>query len=106
MPKVTYIEANGQSHEVDLDAGVSQMQGAVDNMIEGIVAECGGFCSCATCHCYIDQQWLDKLEPATEMENDLLECVTEPKDNSRLSCQIVISDDLNGLVVHLPESQF
>jgi 2Fe-2S ferredoxin len=82
------------------------MQGAVDNMIEGIVAECGGSCSCATCHCYIDQQWLDKLEPATEMENDLLECVTEPKDNSRLSCQIVISDDLNGLVVHLPESQF
>lgn len=106
MPKVSYIEANGQSHEVDLDAGVSLMQGAVDNMIEGIVAECGGSCSCATCHCYIDQQWLDKLEPATEMENDLLECVTEPKDNSRLSCQIVISDDLNGLVVHLPESQF
>lgn len=106
MPKVTYIEANGQSHEVDLDAGVSLMQGAVDNMIEGIVAECGGSCSCATCHCYIDQQWLDKLEPATEMENDLLECVTEPKDNSRLSCQIVMSDDLNGLVVHLPESQF
>jgi len=106
MPNVTYIEANGQSHEVDLDAGVSLMQGAVDNMIEGIVAECGGSCSCATCHCYIDQQWLDKLEPATEMENDLLECVTEPKDNSRLSCQIVISDDLNGLVVHLPESQF
>jgi len=106
MPKVTYIEANGQSHEVDLDAGVSLMQGAVDNMIEGIVAECGGSCSCATCHCYIDQQWLDKLEPATEMENDLLECVTEPKDNSRLSCQIVISDDLNGLVVHLPKSQF
>jgi 2Fe-2S ferredoxin len=106
MPKVTYIEANGQSHEVDLEAGVSLMQGAVDNMIEGIVAECGGSCSCATCHCYIDQQWLDKLEPATEMENDLLECVTEPKDNSRLSCQIVISDDLNGLVVHLPESQF
>ena len=106
MPKVTYIEANGQSHEVDLDAGVSLMQGAVDNMIEGIVAERGGSCSCATCHCYIDQQWLDKLEPATEMENDLLECVTEPKDNSRLSCQIVISDDLNGLVVHLPESQF
>lgn len=106
MPKVTYIEANGKSHEVDLDAGVSLMQGAVDNMIEGIVAECGGSCSCATCHCYIDQQWLDKLEPATEMENDLLECVTEPKDNSRLSCQIVISDDLNGLVVHLPESQF
>jgi 2Fe-2S ferredoxin len=106
MPKVTYIEANGQSHEVDLDAGVSLMQGAVDNMIEGIVAECGGSCSCATCHCYIDQQWLDKLEPATEMENDLLECVTEPKDNSRLSCQILISDDLNGLVVHLPESQF
>lgn len=106
MPIVTYIEASGHSHEVDLNSGVSLMQGAVDNMIDGIVAECGGSCSCATCHCYIDEQWFNKLDPASEMENDLLDCVTEPKDNSRLSCQVKVTDDLDGLVVHLPESQF
>ncbi len=106
MPTVTYIEANGQSHEVDVESGASLMQGAVDNMIEGIVAECGGACACATCHCYVDSSWADKIEPASEMENDLLSCVTEPKDNSRLSCQVKMTDALNGLVVHLPESQF
>lgn len=106
MPKVTFIEASGSSHEVDLSNGISLMQGAVDNMIDGIVAECGGSCSCATCHCYIDESWVDKVEAASDMERDLLDCVTEPKDNSRLSCQINISDALNGLVVHLPESQF
>ncbi|MGB1867736.1 MAG: 2Fe-2S iron-sulfur cluster-binding protein [Porticoccaceae bacterium] len=106
MPKVTFIEASGGSHEVDLSNGISLMQGAVDNMIEGIVAECGGSCSCATCHCYIDESWVDKVDAPSEMEKDLLDCVTEPKDNSRLSCQINISDALDGLVVHLPESQF
>ena len=106
MPTVTYVEANGQSHEIDIASGVSLMQGAVDNMIDGIVAECGGACACATCHCYIDDSWVDKLEPASEMEKDLLDCVTDPKDNSRLSCQVKMTDALNGLVIHLPESQF
>ena len=106
MPTVTYVEANGQSHEIDIASGVSLMQGAVDNMIDGIVAECGGACACATCHCYVEESWVDKLEPASEMENDLLTCVTGPKDNSRLSCQVKMTDALNGLVIHLPESQF
>jgi 2Fe-2S ferredoxin len=106
MPTVTYIEASGASHEVNIDSGTSLMQGAVDNMIEGIVAECGGSCSCATCHCYIEESWIDKVEPASEMEKDLLDCVTDPKDNSRLSCQVNVTDAHDGLVVHLPESQF
>ena len=106
MPTVTYIEASGASHEVNIDSGTSLMQGAVDNMIEGIVAECGGSCSCATCHCYIEESWVDKVDPASEMEKDLLDCVTDPKDNSRLSCQINVTDAHDGLVVHLPESQF
>ena len=106
MPRVTYIQADGQGQEVNLEAGSSLMQGAVDNMIDGIVAECGGSCSCATCHCYIDADWIDKVEPAEEMEVDLLDCVSEPKDNSRLSCQVKVGDDLDGLVVHLPTTQF
>ncbi|MDC0011022.1 2Fe-2S iron-sulfur cluster-binding protein [Porticoccaceae bacterium] len=106
MPRVTYIQADGQSQEVNLEAGSSLMQGALDNMIDGIVAECGGSCSCATCHCYIDADWIDKVEPAEEMETDLLDCVSEPKDNSRLSCRVKVSDSLDGLVVHLPTTQF
>ena len=106
MPTVTYIEASGQHHEVKLDSGTNLMQGAVDNMIDGIVAECGGSCSCATCHCYIEESWTAKVEPASEIEKDLLDCVTDQKENSRLSCQINVTDSLDGLVVHLPESQF
>lgn len=106
MPTVTYIQANGESHEVELDVGTSLMQGAVDNMIDGILAECGGCCSCATCHCYIEESWQDKVDPASEMETDLLDCVTDPKDTSRLSCQVKVTDALDGLIVHLPESQF
>ena len=106
MPRVTYIQADGQSQEVNLEAGSSLMQGAVDNMIDGIVAECGGSCSCATCHCYIEESWSSKVEPASEIEKDLLDCVTDQKENSRLSCQINVTDSLDGLVVHLPESQF
>ena len=106
MPTVTFIEASGESHEVNIDSGTSLMQAAVDNMIEGIVAECGGSCSCATCHCYIEESWVDKVDPASEMEKDLLDCVTAPKGNSRLSCQIIVTDAHDGLVVHLPETQF
>jgi 2Fe-2S ferredoxin len=106
MPTVTYIQANGESHEVELEVGTSLMQGAVDNMIDGILAECGGCCSCATCHCYIEESWQDKVDPASDMETDLLDCVTDPKETSRLSCQIKVTDALDGLIVHLPESQF
>lgn len=106
MPLVTYISHDGTATEVEVPVGNSVMQGAVDNMLDGIIAECGGSCSCATCHCYIDEAWADKVPAASEMEKDMLECVLEPQDNSRLSCQINITDEMDGLVVKLPESQF
>ena len=106
MPVVTYISFNGAINDVEVQSGTSVMQGAVDNMIDGIVAECGGSCSCATCHCYVDEAWVQKIPPASEMEKDMLECVLEPEANSRLSCQIKVTDELDGLVVRLPESQF
>ena len=106
MPLVTYINHDEESFEVDVPTGTSVMQGAVDNMIDGIVAECGGSCSCATCHCYVDEAWLAKIPQPSGMEKDMLECVLEPQANSRLSCQIVVTDALDGLVVRLPESQF
>lgn len=106
MPVVTYISANGAINEVEVTSGSTVMQGAVDNMIDGIVAECGGSCSCATCHCYVDEGWQEKVPAASEMEKDMLECVLEPRDNSRLSCQIKVTDELDGLVVKLPDSQF
>ena len=106
MPLVTYISHDGETTEVDVDVGTSVMQAAVDNMIEGIVGECGGSCSCATCHVYVDDKWFGKLPPAQEMERDMLECVLEPQENSRLSCQIKVTEELDGLVVRMPESQF
>lgn len=106
MPQITYISHDGNATEVDVPVGNSVMQGAVDNMIDGIVAECGGSCSCATCHCYVDEAWVSKLPPASGMEKDMLECVLEPRPNSRLSCQLEVTEELDGLVVHLPESQF
>ena len=106
MPLVTYISHDGNAYEVDVPVGTSVIQGAVDNMIDGIVGECGGSCSCATCHCYVDPEWVDKLPKPSGMEQDMLSCVLEPRPNSRLSCQIKVTDELDGLVVHLPESQF
>ena len=106
MPLVKYIEDNGAEHEVHVENGVSVMQGAVDNMIDGIIAECGGACSCATCHCYVDEAWFDKVGAAEEMEQDMIDCAMDPQQTSRLSCQITMSDDLDGLVVRLPESQY
>ena len=106
MPIVTFIQADGNSQEVNAEIGNSLMQAAVDNMVEGILAECGGSCSCATCHCYIEKSWVDKVVPASEMEKGLLDCVTDPEDNSRLSCQVIITDAHDGLMVHLPVSQF
>lgn len=106
MPLVKYVSFDGAINEIDVPVGDSVMQGAVDNMLDGIIAECGGSCSCATCHCYVDPEWIDKIPPAGEMEKDMLECVLEPQENSRLSCQIKITEALDGLVVRLPESQF
>lgn len=106
MGRVTYIESSGEQHRVNLENGQSIMQGALDNLIEGILGECGGCCSCATCHCYVDDAWLEKVGAPDDMEKDMLDSVVDPQSSSRLSCQIHMSDDLDGLVVRLPESQF
>ena len=107
MALVTYIEFNGAKHEVEVPTGDSVMQGATRNNIDGVVGECGGALACATCHCYVDEAWTDKVGGPSEMESQMLEfAASEAKPNSRLSCQIFASDELNGLVVRLPEAQF
>lgn len=106
MATITYIQHDGTQHDIHVENGQSVMQGAVDNMLDGILADCGGTCSCATCHCYVDEAWMDKVGEPGEMEKDMLTCVLDPADNSRLSCQIVVTDELDGLIVRLPESQY
>ena len=107
MTKVTYIEHNGTEHTVELGDGTSLMQGAVDNMIDGIVGECGGGLACATCHCYVEEAWLDKVGSAPQVEQDMLEFGASPtQPNSRLGCLIMAREELDGLVVRLPEKQF
>jgi ferredoxin, 2Fe-2S len=107
MALVTYVQHNGARHEVDVPVGDSIMQGAVNNMIDGIVAECGGGLACATCHCYVDEAWADKVGAPSEVEAEMLEAASaERKATSRLSCQINVTDELNGIVIYLPETQF
>ena len=106
MAKVTYIEHSGTSHVIEVANGLSVMEGAVKNSIPGIDADCGGACSCATCHVYVDTNWIGKLEPADEMELAMIDYAVERKETSRLSCQIKVSAELDGLVVTLPASQY
>lgn len=106
MPVVKFITPDGDTREVEVEVGTSLMQAAVDNGIDQIVAECGGSCSCATCHCYIDEAWMDKVGSPSDMEKDMLDCVLEPKETSRLSCQVTVTEELDGLVVRLPEAQY
>jgi 2Fe-2S ferredoxin len=106
MPLIKFTSHEGNTVEVHAAAGTSVMQAAVDNGIDGIIAECGGACSCATCHCYVDDAWTAKLDAASDLEKEMIECVLDPEDNSRLSCQVVITDELDGMVVRLPENQF
>ena len=108
MPFVTYVEHNGTEHKVDVPDGESVMRGALNQMIEGIVGECGGGLACATCHCYVDEAWTGRVgPPASDVERDMLECAaSEVRPTSRLSCQIDVSDALDGLVVHMPEAQY
>ena len=105
MTKIKYIEHNGKQHEIDVENGLSVMEGAVQNDIPGIDADCGGGMACATCHVYVKEDWFNKLPKKSEGEDDMLDQAHEPNPNSRLSCQITVSDELNGLVVHLPEKQ-
>ena len=105
MPKITYIEYNGKEHIVDVPIGLSVMEGAVQNDIPGIDADCGGSMACATCHVYVKEEWFNKLPPKEDGEEDMLDMAFEPKKNSRLSCQLIVTDQLEGLVVNLPEKQ-
>ncbi len=106
MPAIKFIAIDGTTREVHATVGNNLMQTARDNDIREIEAECGGACSCATCHCYIDENWIDKVEPASTVEKDMLEGVVDPKPNSRLACQIMITAALDGLAVRLPKSQY
>ena len=106
MPRVTYITPNGERHEVEVEKGYSVMEGAIDNNIDGIVAECGGACACATCHSYIDAAWIEKLPEMDDMEDSMLDAAFDRKPNSRLTCQIELSDELDGLVVHVADNDY
>ena len=105
MAKITYIEHNGKSHSVEVKNGLSVMEGAVQNNIPGIDADCGGSMACATCHVYVKEEWFDKVNIKSEGEDDMLDQAYEPNKHSRLSCQISVSDDIDGLIVNLPEKQ-
>ena len=105
MPKITYIETSGKSHTIEVANGLSVMEGAVQNDIPGIDADCGGGMACATCHVYVEEKWFDKIPKGEEAEVDMIDMAIEPKKNSRLSCQIIVSDELDGLTVMTPEKQ-
>ena len=105
MPKIIYIEHNGKTHTIDVAKGLSVMEGAVQNNIPGIDADCGGSMACATCHVYVKEEWFDKLIKKEDGEEDMLDMAHEPNKFSRLSCQLLISEKLEGLVVKLPEKQ-
>jgi 2Fe-2S ferredoxin len=105
MPKITYIEHNNKTHTIDVVNGLSVMEGAVQNDIPGIDADCGGGMACATCHVYVKEEWFDKVPKKEEGEEDMLDQAYEPNKFSRLSCQIIVSNELDGLVVTLPEKQ-
>lgn len=106
MPKVHYIEYNGTEHVVEGESGKTLMQTAVDNLVPGIVGDCGGCCSCATCHGYVDPAWIARAGAPSENESMMLDGALARADNSRLTCQIVLTDALDGIVVRLPESQY
>lgn len=105
MPKITFIQPDGSASVVEAVSGDSVMETAIDNDIDGIVAECGGACSCATCHVYVAPEWVERLPAPDALEDGMLDCVLERRANSRLSCQIRVGEDLDGLTVEVPEAQ-
>lgn len=105
MARITYRESHGPQHLIEVKSGLSVMEGAVQNNIVGIDGDCGGACACATCHVYVDPVWLEKLSPRSAMEASMLDFAEGVDTNSRLSCQIEVTDDLDGLVVTMPASQ-
>lgn len=103
MPKVTYTQPDGEAIDVDVPVGTSIMDAARKNGVEGIVAECGGACSCATCHVYVAESWLGKIDPMSDTEDSMLEFAEDRRPNSRLSCQIIMREDLDGIAVEVAE---
>ena len=105
MAKITYIEHSGKKREVEVEDGLTVMEGAIQNNVPGITADCGGAMACATCHVYVSDEWYDKLPKIEDGEQDMLDMAYEPNKFSRLSCQIIVSDELDGLVVSIPSKQ-
>ena len=105
MPKIIFNTHDNKTHTIDVQNGLTVMEGAVQNDIPGIDADCGGGMACATCHVYVDENWMQKLPQKDDGEEDMLDMAFEPKKNSRLSCQIIVSDELDGLVVNIPSKQ-
>ncbi len=105
MPKITYVEFSGTEHAIEVKAGLTVMEGAVKHNVPGIDADCGGACACATCHVYVDAAWTDKVGSPSAMEESMLDFAENVEPNSRLSCQIKVTEALDGLVVRMPESQ-
>ena len=105
MPKIVFTEPGGGRREINAPSGITLMEAARQHGVQGVVAQCGGACACATCHVYIEPSWLAKLEPREEMEEAMLEIAWEPRDNSRLSCQIQITAEMDGLEVTVPQQQ-
>ena len=105
MSKITYIDSSGNSKTIDVANGLSVMEGAIQNNIPGIDADCGGGMACATCHVYVKEEWLNKLDKIEDAEQDMIDMAFEPKKNSRLSCQLIVSDKLDGLIVTTPSKQ-
>jgi ferredoxin, 2Fe-2S len=105
MVKITFIDSDGTTRDIEAEAGSTLMEAAIKNGIPGIEAECGGACACATCHVYIEEEWRAKTGDASPMEEDMLDFGYDVRPNSRLSCQVKLSDDLNGLVVRTPARQ-
>ena len=105
VPKITYISHDEKKNTVEVPVGLTVMEGALQNNIQGIDADCGGSMACATCHVYVSENWLNKIEKIHDAEQDMLDMAYEPKKNSRLSCQIIVTDDLDGLEVTTPIKQ-
>ncbi len=106
MPKITFVTPDGERHEVDVENGYSVMEAAINSNIEGIVAECGGACACATCHGYIDEAWTAKMPEMDDMEDSMLDAAYERRDNSRLTCQLEMNEEWDGLIVHVAENEY
>ncbi|MCZ6870325.1 MAG: 2Fe-2S iron-sulfur cluster-binding protein [Gammaproteobacteria bacterium] len=105
MPRITFVHFDGARETHGAHVGDTVMDCALDNSVRGIKAQCGGGCTCSTCHCYVESPWFEQLPPPISDEQDMLEFVWERRDNSRLSCQVFVDDDLDGIVVHIPEMQ-